>query len=242
VSALRAAVAFAALGLLAACERPEAPADPYAPERPTTEEVGVPAPPVDSEGWFRLHYADRVTLFAALGPIPGGVAFVGDSLTDGMRWSEAFPTRRVRNFGINGDTVQGVVNRIDQVIAAEPAQVFVLIGTNDITHGRTTEEIAASYATLLDRIREGLPEARIYAQSVLPREPTRDAAVRDLNLRIAVLARERGVEFVDIHSRFVVGGGRLDPRVTLDDLHLTGEGYMRWRDAIAPLIEPETRR
>lgn len=239
----RAAFAFAALSVIAACDRDLTPGDPFAAERQRTEDVGVPAPPVDSELWYRNHYTSRVTLFAVLPPIPGGVAFVGDSLTDGMRWSEAFPERRVRNFGVSGDTLQGVVNRIDQVIAAGPAQVFVQIGTNDIERGRTAEEISADYVTLLDRLIDGLPEAQVYVQSVLPREAARDQIVRDVNARIAVIARERGAEYVDIHSRFVVEGGRIDPRVTPDDLHLTGEGYLRWRDAIAPLIaEGRARR
>jgi len=239
---VRLAVVLVALVLLAACGRAQAPIDPFAAERPKTEDVGVPAPPTDSELWFKGHYVNRVTLFALLPAIPGGVVFVGDSLTDGMRWNETFPDRRVRNYGVSGDTVQGVVNRIDQVVAAEPAQVFVQIGTNDITHGRTAEEIAANYATLLDRLADGLPDARIYVQSVLPREPSRAEIVRDVNTRIAVLARERGAQYVDLHTRFVVDGGRIDPRLTPDDLHLSGEGYMRWRDAVAPLIEEGARR
>lgn len=236
---MRGALVLAALLSFGACDRVAPATDPFASERPTSESVGVPPLPVDAHHSVRVHYIERVTLFATLPPIPGGVAFVGDSLTDAMRWSEAFPTRRVRNFGINADTVQGVVNRIDQVIAAEPAQVFVMVGTNDIAGGRTAEEIAGGYATLVDRLKEGLPRARIYVQSVLPREAARDEVVRDVNARLAVLARERGAEYIDLHSRFAVDGGRIDPRVTLDDLHLTGEGYARWREAIAPLIEPE---
>lgn len=232
-------VLAAALLGIGACDRALPAADPFASERPTPEAVGVPPLPVDAHESVRTHYTERVTLFATLPPIPGGVAFVGDSLTDAMRWSEAFPSRRVRNFGVNADTVQGVVNRIDQVIAAEPAQVFIMVGTNDIAAGRTSDEIAGGYATLLDRLKEGLPHARIYVQSVLPREAPRDGVVREVNARLAVLARDRGAEYIDLHSRFAVEGGRIDPRVTLDDLHLAGEGYARWREVIAPLIEPE---
>lgn len=208
-------------------------ADPFAGRRPTTEAVGVTMPadfaPIE---WLNRHYTERVTLYAHLPPMNGGVAFVGDSITDAGRWADAWPGLTVRNFGIGGDTAWGLKARAHQVTAARPDRIFLLIGTNDLGWNRTPEQVADGVAELLDLWGAELPETHIFVQSVLPRQPEFHDRITELNGRLRDVAADKGATFVDIHSAFVVEGGRLDPAVTLDDLHLTGEGYARWRGLI----------
>lgn len=45
---------------------------------------------------------------------------------------ERFPARAVVNAGVNGNVAWELLQRIDQVIACRPAQVVILIGTNDV--------------------------------------------------------------------------------------------------------------
>src|SRR5262249_18551143 len=95
-----------------------APADPYAAERPNTASVGVTMPDLKDfhHPWDVTTYTMRVTQFGIMPPLNGGVAFVGDSLTDWVRWNEMFPQARVRNFGIAGDTTVGLQHRVSQVV------------------------------------------------------------------------------------------------------------------------------
>ena len=232
VSRILSGVATAAM-LLAAQPAWAQDADPFADRRPTTEAVGVTMPAdFASIEWLNRHYAERVTMFAHLPPMNGGVAFVGDSITDAGRWADAWPGLTVRNFGIGGDTVWGLKARAHQVTAARPERIFLLIGTNDLGRGRTPEQVADGVAELLDVWADDLPETAVFVQSVLPRQPEFHDRITDLNGRLRDVAAAKGVTFVDIHSAFVVEGGRLDPAVTLDDLHLAGEGYARWRSQI----------
>jgi hypothetical protein len=217
---------------------PAAPADPFATIRPSTASVGVAMPDAAwfPHSWDASTYVLRVTQFGVMPPLNGGVAFVGDSLTDWMRWNELFPEIHSRNFGIAGDTTVGLRARIGQVVAAKPAKVILQIGTNDVEFGKLSPEgIVANIDASVAALQLGLPDAKIAVESLLPRQPQFDEKVRTVNALLKSAAERRGVIYVDVYSHFVVNG-RLDPTVTPDDLHLSGQGYIRWRDLIRPII------
>jgi lysophospholipase L1-like esterase len=216
----------------------QAVVDPYAAERPKTESVGVamPAPEWFPHSWDAGTYVLRVTQFGVMPPLNGGVAFVGDSLTDWMRWNELFPEVRSRNFGIAGDTSVGLKARINQVVAAKPATVFLMIGTNDVEFAKLTPDaVVANIGDCIDALQKGVPGVKIYVEGLLPRQPQYDAQVRTLNATLKTAIEKRGLIYIDLYSHFV-SGDHLDPKLTPDNLHLTGEGYLRWRDLIRPYI------
>lgn len=62
----------------------------------------------------------------------GVVVFVGDGLSAGARWEERFAEFAVRNLGVNGDTTDEVLGRLDQVVEADPDAVVLQAGTNDV--------------------------------------------------------------------------------------------------------------
>jgi lysophospholipase L1-like esterase len=127
------------------------------------------------------------------------------------------------------------------VVDAKPASVFVMIGTNDIEFGRSPEAITANVADIVDKLATGVPGVKIYVESLLPRQPQFDEKVRAVNKRLTELALKRGVTYVDLYPRFVANG-RLDPKLTNDDIHLAGEGYARWRDAISTYVSASENR
>lgn len=65
---------------------------------------------------------------------------------------ERFPSRTLVNAGVNGNVAWELLQRIDQVIACRPAQVAILIGTNDVQATLTPD------ATRETRESKGLPE------------------------------------------------------------------------------------
>ena len=96
-------------------------------------------------------------------------AFVGDSLTEGGRWQEWFPEFEAINLGVGGDTTEGLIERLDEVAAADPDTVVLLIGTNDVANRRAVEQVVRNIETILVNLRAALPDARILLQSVMPR-------------------------------------------------------------------------
>jgi lysophospholipase L1-like esterase len=233
--------AFAALIALAACATTPAPVTVAAPQIEPTPVERITALGIDMPTYFGTwtagHYPERVLLFEEYQPMNGGVAFVGDSITEGGDWNAFYPDLTVRNYGIGGDTTIGLERRISQIAAAKPATIFLLIGTNDLgNYNAAPSEIVANYASLLDAFAAHLPDTKVHMQAVLPREPRNAAAVIEINQGLEALAAERGLDYIDIYTPFAVEGGRLDPSVTNDDLHLTPAGYARWRAILDPLV------
>jgi lysophospholipase L1-like esterase len=180
------------------------------------------------DDWLSGHYRERTVLFADYPPLNGGVAFLGDSITEGGDWASLFPGVETRNYGVSGDRTEGLLVRYSQLVAARPGRIILLIGTNDLSRNVPIETIDGNVARLLDLLKAELPGTQLVVQSVLPRQAEFDTRIRDLNGRLERTAGGRGADFIDIHSAFVVEGDRLDPAVTEDDLHLTPPGYARW--------------
>jgi len=67
-------------------------------------------------------YAERVSMFATLPRLDGGIAFVGDSLTDEGRWAEHYHDLRVANLGISGDNSEVLSYRAAQVVQLRPGR------------------------------------------------------------------------------------------------------------------------
>jgi len=65
---------------------------------------------------------------------------------------ERFPARDFVNAGVNGNVAWELLQRIDQIIACRPAQVVILIGTNDVQATLTAD------ATRQTRESKHLPE------------------------------------------------------------------------------------
>ena len=49
------------------------------------------------------------------------VVMIGDSLTDGAEWREIFPDQKIVNRGIDSDTTDGVLARLDEIVSIKPS-------------------------------------------------------------------------------------------------------------------------
>ncbi|HPQ96908.1 MAG TPA: GDSL-type esterase/lipase family protein, partial [Thiolinea sp.] len=63
----------------------------------------------------------------------------------------------MKNRGIGGDDTGGVLGRLDEVVRSRPDKIFLMIGTNDLSAGKSVEQIIANYRLILRRIREASP-------------------------------------------------------------------------------------
>ncbi|MBM4267923.1 MAG: sialate O-acetylesterase [Deltaproteobacteria bacterium] len=177
-----------------------------------------------------------ISQFASLPVEPGEVVFLGDSITQGGNWNELFPGVPVRNRGIGGDTTRDVLARLDQVVEGKPAQVFLLIGTNDLERGVPIATILQNEDLILTRLREGSPGTQVLLQSVLPRAASWRPQVEELNAGLAVLAEKHGATWIDLYGSFLDADGSIRNDDANDELHLLGPGYTRWRDILMPYV------
>lgn len=197
---------------------------------------------------FNASYRSQVGYFRALPASRGDIVFVGDSLTRGAEWGEMFEGKKIRNRGIGGDSLSGVLSRLDDVLATTPAKVFFMIGINDLSRGIATEELLSAYERILLRARALSPATEIYVQSILPvnhklatlmlgknMENVSNPAIVAINVRLRELAGRHGARYVDLYPLFEKEG-ELDPGYSIDGLHLNGAGYLLWKRQIAGLV------
>ena len=145
------------------------------------------------------------------------------------------------NFGTDM-TRAAAENRLDPIVGGHPKKLFLMIGVNDLAAGVSPDEIVANVARLIDRFQSESRWTKIYVQSILPVNGESFAKFRNhyehgrqivpLNKRLEALCDEKEVTYLDVWGALADHEGRLDKRYTNDGLHLTGEGYVVWRDAI----------
>ena len=168
------------------------------------------------------------------------IVFFGDSITRGSDFRKTFPNTKIINLGYSGDTLEGMIDRVDGVASVEPEQVFVMGGINDLTD-KNIEECILMYEELLDEMIGTLPKTKVFVQSVLPisaeKEKTycQNSTIVLFNERLKAIANERGMVYVDLYSLYEKGG-EMDSKLTRDGIHLYSEAYKCWADAISPFI------
>ena len=180
-------------------------------------------------------YERQVSVFDTFPLQQGDVVFVGDTLVAGAPVGEMFPRSVVRNRGIIGDTSEGVLGRIDQILAPGPGAIVLMIGTFDVLAGVPRRATVERVGEILGHI-ENAGDVPVLLLSVLPRDLEALPSVDRLNADYAELAAEHGVDFLDLAALLREEDGTLAGRFTNDGLHLNGPGYEVWRDAIAPWI------
>jgi len=199
--------------------------------------VAVQAPQRDS------YWREKASFFATSGA-HADVVMVGDSITDGGEWGEMFPGVSIANRGIDGDTTDGVLERMDGILAVHAKKAFVMLGINDLSRGRDVEAVFADYRKIIARL--GQSGSRVYVQSTLLCNQKLATAyscsansgkVVQLNERLARLASKE-VVFVDLNGVLADAGG-LKAELTYDGLHLNGQGYRLWKGAIASYMRPD---
>ena len=192
------------------------------------------------------YYARRATLFDQLPIGKKDIVMLGNSLTDGCEFNELLGNRHIKNRGIVGDIVQGLIDRIGPIIKGQPRKLFIMSGVNDISHDVSADSIARAMEKLIVMVKQGSPRTKIYLQSLLPfnndvREwkllKGRDHVVVEANALLEQVARRQGVTWINLYPLFVDDQGRLRADLTNDGLHLMGQGYLLWRDAIRPYIK-----
>lgn len=209
-----------------------APARPVAPVTPATE----PRPRDDAR-----HQAFLQTAKA------GGIdlLFVGDSITDWWRqparglpeWEKSFAPLKAANFGIAGDTTQGVLWRMQngELDGFTAKLIVLMLGTNNINRNPNAE-IAEGDRLIVEEFRKRQPQAKVLILGVFPRGAAPANAYRgsisQINTQLARLADNKDVFYLDIGDKFLTADGTLTTEVMADGLHPTLKGYEIWAAAI----------
>jgi lysophospholipase L1-like esterase len=126
--------------------------------------------------------------------------------------------------------------RLDQITRGRPGQVFLLIGANDIRLGTPSKDIVKNILDIVAQIHMTSPQTQVFVQSVLPSGEYYRESVEALNATLEV-ALEGQATWVDIYPLFLDQAGvSINDSLSNDELHLHGQGYRVWREAIAHMV------
>ena len=180
----------------------------------------------------------------------GDVIFIGDSITQGWEgagkkvWASNFAPLKPVNLGIGGDQTGHVLWRITEgkeLDPLKPKAAVIMIGTNNMGNpdkmtGHTAEQIAGGVKAIVEELRKQKPEMKILVLGIFPRSANATDKIREkvkeTNAIISKLDDGKMVFYKDIGAKFLGSDGTLDKKIMPDLLHLSGEGYQIWADAI----------
>lgn len=200
-----------------------------------------------------------LTPLAQAGALPGcgtvetsyfsDAAFLGDSITEGLT-TYGIDLSGALVCGYIGASPNQVVNRtalkhpergqeipLEVLAQAQPAKVYVLMGTNTLVAAGNDQSFLNYYGKMLEELRAALPNALVYVQSVLPVRPEvkekspglENTRLAQLNGELCQMAAQQGMYYLDLWEVFSDEEGNLREEVAQPDgIHLKVAGYQEW--------------
>jgi lysophospholipase L1-like esterase len=145
------------------------------------------------------------------------------------------------NFGIAGDTTQGVLWRMQngELEGFKAKLIVLMLGTNNINRN-PVDEIVDGNRLIIEEFKKRQPQAKVLLLGVFPRgmDPANAfrATIKEMNSKLARLADNKQVFFMDIGDKLLTADGTLTTEIMADGLHPTAKGYQVWADAILPQV------
>lgn len=175
------------------------------------------------------------------------LVFFGDSLTAGLGLTEdeaypalvaqtlapRFPTWRVVNAGVSGDTSAAGLRRVAWILKAQPTLVLVALGANDGLRGLPLDRTEANLDGIITRLKAGGARVAL-AGMQMPTNlgPEYRTAFAALYPR---LAERHNIPLLP----FLLEGVAMVPDLNqADGIHPTAEGQRRIAALVTPFITP----
>ena len=172
--------------------------------------------------------------------------FFGDSITEGISLYDLMSNSTVIAFtGINPQTVftrdviatqNGKVTMVEALKSANPAKIYVMLGSNGIEF-IAKDTFIENYDKLLKALIEQHPNATIYVQSILPvthsfernRPNLTNQKINEYNLEIAKIAKANRLTYLNVAECFKDEYGVLPESASPSDgMHFGSEYYQKW--------------
>lgn len=203
------------------------------PEPEKTLEAQAPAEPLDSDAWF----SDAV--------------FIGDSRVDGLQLYSGITTKAtfLEHTGLTVYEVRDgkkVIRRDGQKISVLDAlsgesygKVYIALGINELGYFDPTG-FAETFGEVVERVKELLPDARIYIQSLIPVNTEKckandaayyitNEAIASYNEALAAYFADKDVYLLGVPETLVDENGEMLSEYCADGVHFKKDGYVLWR-------------
>jgi lysophospholipase L1-like esterase len=219
----------------------QAPAVKKRPKAADNDTV-TPVPRKDA-GWMQRQ--EKMNAEVAKGGVE--LLMIGDSITHAWEyggskvWQKYYGNRHAVNLGIGGDRTQHVLWRLGHgnLDGIHPKLAVLMIGTNN-SGSNTPDQIAAGVRAIVQNLRSATPTTKVLVLAIFPRGPNPEFPQRKVNEaaneRIAKLADNEHVFYLDINKKFLTADGTLTKDIMPDFLHPNAKGYEIWASAMEPTV------
>jgi lysophospholipase L1-like esterase len=190
--------------------------------------------------WTKTHYPKRIAEFKKNPLETGDIVFLGNSITEqGGDWEAKVNSTKAKNRGISGDTTEGVLARLAELIYYKPEQVFILIGINDLfREDMTSEKVFNNILKIVDQIHDGSPRTKIFVQTILPTNTvTLKEKIQSTNSLLTNSEATAPYTLISLHTHFATQDDIMNMELSVDGVHLNENGYAVWVDKIINLIK-----
>lgn len=177
-------------------------------------------------------------------PPQNAIVFYGSSSIVGWHGTlvRDFAPMTVVPRGFGGSTMNDALYYLDRtLLPCKPKAVVIYEGDNDIAAGVSPEKIRDTFRSLIARLRERLPETRVYLLAIKP-SPSRWAlwpkAAQANKLLREECEKDKRLTFVDTAAPMLKPDGTVrEDLFKADRLHMNADGYILWRDVLRPILE-----
>lgn len=193
-------------------------------------------PPIKN---YNSYYYAKKSIFEIMPNDSAEIIFLGNSITDYCDWNELFGKQNIKNRGIGSDVINGVIDRLYEVVESRPSKIFLMIGINDLGRGSTVEQILSDYQRLINLIKEKSPQTQLYIQSVLPTDNRKNLQNSDIiliNNALQEITKKNNITYINLFDLLKNDNNLLDKSFSYDGLHLNGKGYLIWKNAIIQFV------
>ena len=189
---------------------------------------------------------------------PPRILFIGNSITHfwggestgatvrgSDSWNSIMEPLGALNLGYGWDRIENVLWRVyhGELDGYSAAQIVLMIGTNNLQLN-SDAEISNGLAFLVRAMQARQPKADIVLVGILPRRDS-EPRIAMLNQRLAQVAGELNVTFIQPGTVFLKPDGKIDESLFGDGLHPNAEGYRQLIAKIQPylkLVEASPKR
>lgn len=177
--------------------------------------------PIAINPYLRANYEFTLAHYRAKIIRPDRV-FIGDSMTAGGGDFGRFGTINLASNGLHTKQIAGMLKTAQ---AYNPREIYVMAGANDLLDNTEPAAMRAAWQTIL-------ADTRVVV-TLLPhtRKAARNRQVDALNAMVEHMAREAGRRVVTIPG-LTQHDGTIQPRYTVDGMHLAPPAYVIWRAQI----------
>lgn len=165
--------------------------------------------------------------------------FMGDSLTEPLDYYNVLNKSSV--LAKKGQDVVKAKEAASKLADIKPKRVFLLYGVNDLDLFKDSKEFKDKYTDLVEKIKEEVPDAKIYIQSLTPiqdkaqekNENYSQDRIDDFGEKVKEVANEQNVKYINIKDVLENRDDLYEP----DGIHFKKSFYNVWLDYLKDKLE-----